>query len=834
MNTIQYKHIIAFTATLLLLIFGYFQADILFHDPLWNSYALPWQKTLPFLVAFAVYVCSYGLLRYKLSVIQHCVLFSGITIALVLGLNDSILLSLEWLLLLLAAWLFAQASCALLEFMSCKYRPLWLGFLVGMVLMHHIFFALALVSWLQLEIVYSFTVIICMIGGYRVFGQRPWNKWQHFLDRKIHFSDSIIIFSILLVAICTFIAASLPQTYVDGLVFRLPYLEHLKSFGGIPFHQYLWAWLIPQPTILLFAPAYYFLGEVGAAWSVLIFSFILGWVIFEFTRLFTKNDTASLLAVLVILANPIIWTFSTAVYNDIPIAAYSLAGLFLVIKAAQSTDYKLLTVAALLIGFACSIKLNAPIFLAASLGIIFVFSAQVRQLLLNPKVFITILCGLLAMLPWYIWVYLQTGNPLFPFLHDYLGTYDEFTAAATYSAEATKLFGFDVSLISILSLPWNLTFNTSSFGGYVNGTFGPSLIILLPLMFLGFSKRIRGVPHKNLPMLLSLVLAAMATVAMLVVAINMVYFRYILSAYILLVIVSIASFLFGKYVKIHWLASLTIGVFSILFLVSVGTRLNYAGGLGDEVYFGKQTRAEYINNITHGIQDYLNANLQADETVLTSDFFHVNRINTQTFFVSSKESLFGLVADFDKLKKFVKKNNVRYWVIDKANSVYHRNNLNIFGQYLAEDKIVYGSGNYVVYDLSGNPVKTLRTIDISADQLVQAKPLDAQRVVVDHNPDTHATIRLEVSKSDSLLKGKVSFASTANTACVIVDMIFYDSGGKEIHRLGATNVFKANKNNVLSFYTPVVKNAAKLLLIIRPWRDIDGQLDVKSVFLSLL
>lgn len=834
MNAIQYKHIIAFTATLLLLIFGYFQADVLLHDPLWKSYALPWQKALPFLVAFAVYICSYGLLRYKLSVIQHCVLFSGITIVLVLGLNDSILISLEWLLLLLSAWLFAQASCALLECMSCKYRPVWLGFLVGMVLMHHMFFALALVDWLRLEIVYGFTAVICLIGGYKVFRQRPWDKWQHFLGREIHFSDSIIIFSILLVAICTFIAASLPQTYVDGLVYRLPYLEHLKSFGGIPFHQYLWAWLIPQPTILIFAPAYYFLGEVGAAWSVLIFSFILGWVIFEFTKLFANNITASLLAVLVILANPIIWTFSTAVYNDILIVAYSLAGLFAVIKAAQSTDYKLLAVAALLIGFACSIKLNAPIFLAVSLSIIFIFSAQVRQLLLHPKVCIAILCGLLAMLPWYIWVYLQTGNPLFPFLHDYFNTYTEFKAAAVYSAIAIKSFGFDVSLISILSLPWNLTFDTSSFGEYVNGTLGPSLIILLPLMFLGLIKRIRGKTTQDLPILLSLLIAAMATFIILALATEMLVFRYAITAYVLLVIVSTAAFLFGKYAKMHWLAALTIGVFSILFLVSVGTRLNYAGGLGDQVYFGKQTRAAYINNITHGIQDYLNANLQADETVLASSFFHVNRINAQTFFVGSKKSLFGLVADFDKLKKFVKKNNVRYWVIDKANSVYHRNNLNILKQYLAEDKIVYGAGNYVVYDLSGNSVKTRRTIDISADQLVQAKPLDAKRVVVDHNPDTHATISLEVSKSDSLLKGKVSFASTANAANVIVDMIFYDASGKEIHRTVASNVFKANNNNVFSFYTPVAKNAAKLLLIIRPWRDIDGQLDVKSASLSLL
>ena len=284
MNTTQYKQIISFTATLLLLIFSYFQADVLLGDPLWISYTLPWQKTLPFLIAFALYVCSYGLSRFKVSVIKHCVIFSITTIAMVLALNDSILISLEWLLMLLAVWLFSQASCALLELVSIKYRPAWLGFLVGMVLMHHIFFVLAILNWLHLEIIYGFAALVCLIGGYRVFTQRPWDKWKYLLNREIHFPDSIIIYSIVLVAICTFIAASAPQTQVDGLVYRLPYLEHLKSFGGIPFHQFLWAWLIPQPTILLFAPAYYFLGEVGAAWTVLIFSFILGLVIFAFTN----------------------------------------------------------------------------------------------------------------------------------------------------------------------------------------------------------------------------------------------------------------------------------------------------------------------------------------------------------------------------------------------------------------------------------------------------------------------------------------------------------------------------------------------------------------------
>ena len=145
-------------------------------------------------------------------------LFSGITIALVLGLNDSMLISLEWLLLLLAAWLFAQTGCALLEFISCKYRPLWLGFLVGMVLMHHMFFALALVSWLQLEIVYSFTIIICLIGGYRVFRQRPWDKWQHFLDKEIHFSDSIIIFSISGITLTSFTFTPIELSHVANVL----------------------------------------------------------------------------------------------------------------------------------------------------------------------------------------------------------------------------------------------------------------------------------------------------------------------------------------------------------------------------------------------------------------------------------------------------------------------------------------------------------------------------------------------------------------------------------------------------------------------------------------
>jgi 4-amino-4-deoxy-L-arabinose transferase-like glycosyltransferase len=833
MNPIQYKQILTFTATFLLFVFSYFEADVILQDPLWTSYTLPWQKTLPFLIAFALYVCSYGLLSYKLSVKKHCVIFSIITIALVLALNDSILISLEWLLLLLAVWLFSKASCVILEVLSIKYRPAWLGFLVGMVLMHHIFFVLAIFDWLHLEIIYGFTALVCLIGGYRVFTQRPWGKWKHFLNREIHFSDSIIIYSIVLVAICTFITASAPQTQVDGLVYRLPYLEHLKSFGGIPFHQFLWAWLIPQPTILLFAPTYYFLGEVGAAWSVLIFSFILGLVIFEFTKFFANNITASLLAVLIILANPMIWLGSTAVYNDILIAAYSLAGIFLVIKAAKSRDYKLLTVAALLVGFACSIKLNAPIFLAASLVIIFFFSKQLRQFLLNHKVLIAILFGLLAMLPWYIWVYFQTDNPLFPFLHDYFGTKEEFTAAATYNANAAKLFGFDISIISLLSLPWNLSFNTSRFGEYLNGTFGASLVILLPLLIIGLVKRIRDGATEFLPMLLGLFITVIVTIVIMVGVLDMLVFRYILSAYILLVMVSIATFLFGKYTKIHWIITLTIGVFSILFLVLVGSRLNYGGGLGDQVYFGKQTRLEYINNITHGIQDYLNTNLQADETVLSTFFFHVNRINAQTFFVGSKKSLFNNVSDINKVKKFVKKNNVRYWVIDYVNSDYHQIYPNIVELYLTEDKIVYGGGPYIVYDLSKSTQKIQKKVTIQQELFKQIQPLDKEKIIVDFEAVTHAYTSTELNNAFSFIKGKLSFIAKTNKSLVIIDSVFYDKNNQVILRSSSSKVSNQGLNN-LAFYTRVPSQASQLTLIVRPWRKQDGEIIVHSIDLDFL
>lgn len=833
MNTTQYKQIISFTASLLLLIFGYFQADVLLNDSLWISYTLPWQKTLPFLIAFALYVCSYGLLRYKLSVIKHCVIFSITTIALVLALNDSILISLEWLLMLLAVWLFSQASCALLELVSIKYRPAWLGFLVGMVLMHHIFFVLAILNWLHLEIIYGFAALVCLIGGYRVFTQRPWDKWKHLLNREIHFPDSIIIYSIVLVAICTFIAASAPQTQVDGLVYRLPYLEHLKSFGGIPFHQFLWAWLIPQPTILLFAPAYYFLGEVGAAWTVLIFSFILGLVIFEFTKFLANNITASLLAVLIILANPMIWLYSTAVYNDILIAAYSLAGIFLVIKAAKSRDYRLLTVAALLVGFACSIKLNAPIFLVTSIVIIFFFSAQLRQLLLNPKVCIAILFGLLAMLPWYIWVYLQTGNPLFPFLNDYLGTYDAFKHVDTQSENSRSIFGFDMSLISMLSLPWNLSFSTSRFGGYLNGTFGASLVILLPLLVIGLVKRIRDGAIEFFPMLLGSVLTVIATIVIMVGLLDMLVLRYILSAYILLVMVSIATFLFGKYTKIHWIATLIIGVFSILFLVLVGSRINYGGGLGDQVYFGKQTRKEYIDNITYGIQDYVNTNLQVGETVLSSAFFHVNRINAQTFFIGSKKSLFGQVADTDKIKIFVKKNNVRYWIINNVNSIYHRNNPDILEKYLTEDQIVYGDGPYSVYDLGGSIPKIKKNITIQQDQFKQIQPLDKKKILVDFQVDTHAYISTNLNDNFYFVKGELSFFAKTNKSIVIVDRIFYDENNNIIQRSVSSKMSNQGDNH-LNFYTSIPSQASQLKLVIRPWRKQDGEIIVHTIELDFL
>ena len=195
--------------------------------------------------------------------------------------------------------------------------------------------------------------------------------------------------------------------------------------------------------------------------------------------------------------------------------------------------------------------------------------------------------------------------------------------------------------------------------------------------------------------------------------------------------------------------------------------------------------------------------------------------------------MFGQVADTDKIKIFVKKNNVRYWIINNVNSIYHRNNPDILEKYLTEDQIVYGDGPYSVYDLGGSIPKIKKNITIQQDQFKQIQPLDKKKILVDFQVDTHAYISTNLNDNFYFVKGELSFFAKTNKSIVIVDRIFYDENNNIIQRSVSSKMSNQGDNH-LNFYTSIPSQASQLKLVIRPWRKQDGEIIVHTMELDFL
>jgi len=83
--------------------------------------------------------------------------------------------------------------------------------------------------------------------------------------------------------------------------------------------------------------------------------------------------------------------------------------------------------------------------------------------------------------PWLLKTFLQTGNPVTPYLFDLIGARGWTHSAASQSTAMFAPFGMGRDLVAALILPWNVTMFSTAFGG---GNIGPIFLACLPLLLI--------------------------------------------------------------------------------------------------------------------------------------------------------------------------------------------------------------------------------------------------------------------------------------------------------------------------------------------------------------
>lgn len=227
----------------------------------------------------------------------------------------------------------------------------------------------------------------------------------------IHSLLLIIVFFILaLQEIVNFIGALGPELGFDALWYHLTlpkiYLQsHSVSYipGGLLYYS-----AMPKLTEMLYAVGLAFGSEIFA--KLIHFSFgILTLIALYFLSRKFLSKTYSLLVLVLFYSNLVVGWMSMSAYIDLARTFFEIMALWGFINWIERKERKWFTVSAVLLGLAISTKLLAlGTFLIFAILIIF-FAHKIADVLAYC------FCALLISLPWFVFSYIYTGNPVYPF-----------------------------------------------------------------------------------------------------------------------------------------------------------------------------------------------------------------------------------------------------------------------------------------------------------------------------------------------------------------------------------------------------------------------------------
>lgn len=190
------------------------------------------------------------------------------------------------------------------------------------------------------------------------------------------------------------------------------------------------------------------------------------------------SPSVAALAAFIFYTIPIVGYEASIAYVDVGVALYAALAFFALIEWRATRTDRWLVLSALMAGFAPATKLSGA-FIPALLCIgVLVFAPNGKNRWRYSIGYGIIAGAVIA--PWLGKTFLQTGNPVTPYLFDLIGARG-WTQSAAHSATAMFApFGMGRDLFAALMLPWNSTMFSTAFGG---GNLGPIFLASLPLLF---------------------------------------------------------------------------------------------------------------------------------------------------------------------------------------------------------------------------------------------------------------------------------------------------------------------------------------------------------------
>jgi hypothetical protein len=277
----------------------------------------------------------------------------------------------------------------------------------------------------------------------------------------------LLIFLITLLAIVNLIGALGPEIAFDALWYHLTlpklYLQHGAIYhipGGLLYYSDM-----PKLGEMFYVGALSFGNVIFAKLVHYIFGILISIILYKFSRKFF-NQSIAFVIVVIFYSNLVVDWESITAYIDLIRTFFEFLSLWGLLNWYESQKSSWLVICAVMMGFAITTKLLAIgsflILLALIIAISVLKRKSLKELLLESLVFA--ICTFIIPLPWFIFSYIHTGNPVYPF----------FTKTYEITASSPNPINLFIDL-------WDLFIHSAD-------PISPVYLVFLPLLFVYYGK----------------------------------------------------------------------------------------------------------------------------------------------------------------------------------------------------------------------------------------------------------------------------------------------------------------------------------------------------------
>ncbi len=245
-----------------------------------------------------------------------------------------------------------------------------------------------------------------------------------------------------------------PPIDFDALMYHLPYAKAFAATGALPLLPDLRFPVFPQLNEVLFAAALLLWDDLGAQFlqalaALLTAGLLATWASWDSRE---SSRSAGLVAAACWLGTPIVVKLSGAAYVDLGTTLFFTLAAFALARWRRGGEDAWLTLAAFAAGCAAAGKYTG-LFAIAAVVLLAFWDGRERRL--RAAGWAALVAGLTAG-PWYLRIYLLTGNPVHPLFSELFGGGPShlFGSAAAMMADRG---GLGPALLSWVKLPWTLS-----------------------------------------------------------------------------------------------------------------------------------------------------------------------------------------------------------------------------------------------------------------------------------------------------------------------------------------------------------------------------------------